>query len=73
MNGKGFAGRDSLDFVIDELPLPVCRAFWGTAAERVSTGEVLDVLSVTGGVPKYLEEINPGPRPVVRFKGRAIH
>ena len=60
LNGTGFAGRDSLDFVIDELPLQVCRAFWGTAAERVSTGEVLDVLSVTGGVPKYLEEINPG-------------
>ena len=73
LNGTGFAGRDSLDFVIDELPLQVCRAFWGTAAERVSIGEVLDVLSVTGGVPKYLEEINPGPRPVVRFKGRAIH
>ena len=60
LNGTGFAGRDSLDFVIDELPLQVCRAFWGTAAERVSTGEILDVLSVTGGVPKYLEEINPG-------------
>ena len=60
LNGTGFAGRDSLDFVLDELPLPVCKAFWGAAAERTSISEMLDVLSVTGGVPKYLEEINPG-------------
>ena len=59
LNGTGFAGSDSLDLVVNELPLSVCKAFWGAAAERTSTSEMLDVLSVTGGVPKYLEELNP--------------
>ena len=59
LNGTGFAGRDSLDLVVNELPLPVCRAFWGAAAERTSPSEMLDMLSVTGGVPKYLEEMSP--------------
>lgn len=59
LNGTGFVGRDSLDLVVNELPLSVCKAFWGAAAERTSISEMLDVLSVTGGVPKYLEEINP--------------
>ena len=60
LNGTGFVGRDSLDLVVGELPLSVCKAFWGAAAERTTISEMLDVLSVTGGVPKYLEEINPG-------------
>ena len=59
LNGTGFVGRDSLDLVVNELPLSVCKAFWGSAAERTSISEMLDVLSVTGGVPKYLEELNP--------------
>lgn len=59
LNGTGFAGRDSLDFVVEELPLSDCKSFWGTPTSRISTGEMLDVLSVTGGVPKYLEEIDP--------------
>ena len=29
------------------------------AAERTDIREIVDVLSVTGGVPRYLEEINP--------------
>ena len=44
---------------MNELPLSVCKAFWGGAAANTSVAEMLDVLSVTGGVPKYLEEINP--------------
>lgn len=59
LNGTGFVGRDSLDLVVEELPLPLCRAFWGEAAGRTPVGDMLDFLSVTGGVPKYLEELNP--------------
>ena len=59
LNGTGFAGRDSLDFVVEELPLSLCKAFWGNASDRVPLREVLDVLSITGGVPKYLEEVDP--------------
>ncbi len=59
LNGTGFVGRDSLDFAVEELPLPVCRAFWGKSADRVPMHEMLDILSITGGVPKYLEEVDP--------------
>ena len=46
-----------------ELPLPECLEFWGRKADRTSTREVLDVLSVTGGVPKYLNEMDPSLSP----------
>lgn len=60
LNNTGFVGRDSWDLVLDELPLHDCNRFWGSAAQRTSAAEKLAVLSVTGGVPKYLEEIDPG-------------
>ena len=59
LNSKAFVGRISLDIKLSELTLAQCREFWGKAASRVAEREILDVLSVTGGIPKYLEEINP--------------
>lgn len=59
LKSKGFVGRISLDTVVPELPLSDCVRFWGARAGRVATREILDVLSVTGGVPRYLEEIDP--------------
>jgi AAA+ ATPase superfamily predicted ATPase len=59
LNNTGFAGRDSWDIVLDELTLHDCNQFWGKAAERVSASDKLNLLSVTGGVPKYLEEVDP--------------
>ena len=56
---KGFVGRISLDFTLGELPPDKCLQFWGAKAGRTSTRDVLDVLAVTGGVPKYLSEIDP--------------
>lgn len=55
-----FYGRRSLDIVVPELPLGECVKFWGKAASRIDEREILDVVSVTGGVPRYLEEIDPG-------------
>ena len=60
LNNTGFVGRDSWDMVLDELPLHDCNRFWGATGQRTSAAEKLAVLSVTGGVPKYLEEIDPG-------------
>ena len=60
LDSTGFAGRFSRDYVLPELSLDECVQFWGTAAGRVSPREILDVLSVTGGVPRYLEEVDPG-------------
>lgn len=59
LNSKAFVGRISKEIALSELPLADCRKFWGTAAARVSDTEILDVLSVTGGIPKYLEEMDP--------------
>ena len=53
-----FYGRRSLDIVVPELPLSECVKFWGMAANRLEMREIIDVLSVTGGVPRYLEEVS---------------
>ena len=60
LQNTGFAGRFSRDIVVRELPLSQCKAFWGEAAKRLAPSEIVDVLSVTGGIPRYLEEVNPG-------------
>ncbi|MCK4785825.1 MAG: ArsR family transcriptional regulator [Desulfobacteraceae bacterium] len=54
-----FVGRISLELNVQELPLDICNQFWGKAAQRISALEKLKVLSLTGGVPRYLEEIMP--------------
>ena len=54
-----FYGRRSLDVVVPELPLSECVKFWGKAASRIDRREILDFLSVAGGIPRYLEEIDP--------------
>jgi len=60
LSSTGFLGRISVKLEIKELPLPDCNEFWSDQKERVSAYEKLKVLGVTGGVPKYLEEILPG-------------
>ena len=59
IDNASYMGRRSLDLVVGELPLRECVKFWGRAAERVNAKEIIDVLSVTGGVPRYLEEVEP--------------
>ena len=59
LDSTGFVGRISLELVLGELPVRDCLQFWQQAADGVSSREVFDLLSVTGGVPKYLEEIDP--------------
>ena len=59
LENRAYVGRRSLDIVVPELPLAECVKFWGVRAKRVDAREIIDVLSVTGGVPRYLEEVNP--------------
>ena len=56
---RGFVGRIALDAVVPELPLKDCVRFWRGKAGRIDVRDMLDVLSVTGGVPRYLEEVDP--------------
>lgn len=59
IDNGAFLGRRSLDVVVRELPLTECVKFWGKAAKRIDPREIIDVLAVTGGVPRYLREVNP--------------
>lgn len=59
LDSTGFVGRDSLDIEVGELSLAECVKMLGGAGGRLSSHEIFDILSVTGGVPKYLEEIHP--------------
>ena len=56
---KAYVGRLSLDITLEELPIDDCLAFWGARLKRTALREILDALSVTGGVPKYLSELDP--------------
>ncbi len=59
LSSTGFVGRISADFCLEELPLRDAAQFWDGVRERISGYEILKVLGVTGGVPRYLEEIRP--------------
>ena len=59
IGNSAYVGRRSLDMVVPELPLAECVKFWGEKADRIDVREIIDVLSVTGGIPRYLEEVNP--------------
>lgn len=56
LSSTGFMGRISLTLTLNELPLIDCNQFWNKSF--VSDYEKLKILAVTGGIPRYLEEIN---------------
>jgi AAA+ ATPase superfamily predicted ATPase len=59
LSSTGFLGRISTDLTLEELPLSVCNEFWSPYADRVSAYEKFKILAVTGGIPRYLEEVHP--------------
>jgi AAA+ ATPase superfamily predicted ATPase len=59
LNATGFVGRISYRMKLKELPLNVCANFFSSGGAEISAYEIFKVLSVTGGVPRYLEEIQP--------------
>jgi uncharacterized protein len=59
LKSTGFFGRVDLTLTLRELSAKQCSKFWGSKASAVSGYEKLKLLSVTGGVPRYLEEIDP--------------
>jgi len=56
LSSTGFVGRISLTLTLQELALEDCSKFW---PKNISAYEKLKVLAITGGIPKYLEEIDP--------------
>lgn len=59
LNDTGFVGRVSYRLTLEEFSLYESNKFWGKYAENVSSFEKLKILSIIGGVPRYLEEIMP--------------
>lgn len=53
----GFMGRVSYTLTLEELSLSDCDAFWDGAGSRFSAYDKFKILSVTGGIPRYIEEI----------------
>ena len=68
LGNTGFTGRFSRDYVLSELSLRECAEFWRPACEHLNAREIIDILSVTGGVPRYLEEVDPGLSPEENIK-----
>jgi len=59
LKNTAFVGRLSLILHLEELSLFESQAFFGKQSTRMSAYEKFKILAVTGGIPKYLEEIIP--------------
>lgn len=60
LSSTAFMGRPTLHLLLKELELPDCNHFWGDSSNNfISSYEKLKILSLTGGVPRYLELMNP--------------
>lgn len=57
LKDKGYVGRVSLQLKLEEMPLHDANKFWNND-RNISSLEKLKLLCVTGGIPRYLEEIN---------------
>jgi uncharacterized protein len=54
----GYLGRISWNMTLDELPVRDAVKFFGSLRARISLYEKFKILLVTGGIPRYLEEID---------------
>ncbi len=57
LKDKAYVGRVSLQLKLEEMPLHDANKFWD-GDNKVSAFEKFKLLCVTGGIPRYLEEIN---------------
>jgi len=59
LHSTGFVGRVHLDLTLDELPLRHCEPFLARGRSHISDHEKFKIVSITGGIPSYLERIDP--------------
>ncbi|SCA63448.1 Uncharacterized protein SCG7086_AR_00190 [Chlamydiales bacterium SCGC AG-110-P3] len=57
LSSTGFLGRLSYQLKLEEMPLHRCNEFWGSERDQIAPYEKFKILSVTGGIPRYLEEL----------------
>lgn len=60
LNHTGFVGRISLSMQIEEMPIPDCQKLLERLGCRFPSQELFKLLGVTGGIPRYLEEVQGG-------------
>lgn len=59
ISSTGFVGRLSCTLTLSELSLSESNHFFDSQKKNISSYEKFKLLSVTGGVPRYLEELRP--------------
>jgi hypothetical protein len=59
LKNSSFEGRVSCSLVLDELKADEITEYWDKNHFHFGLAEKMLLLSITGGVPKYFEEINP--------------
>lgn len=57
VSSTAFVGRLSQKLTLRELPLMDAVKFWGNKIQKVSKYELFKIFAITGGIPRYLEEI----------------
>lgn len=60
LSSTGYFGRVSIKLTLDELPLNRCNELMSKLGFKRSDHEKLILLSITGGIPWYIEQIDPG-------------
>lgn len=73
INSSGFVGRIAHQLTLEELPLSECNRFWHPKENTISSYEKLKILAVTGGVPRYLEEIKTNQSAEENIKRLCFH
>jgi len=68
LSSTGYYGRISIKMTLDELPLPYCNQLMKLLGFKGSLHERLLLLAVTGGIPWYLEQIDPGLSAIENIK-----
>lgn len=59
LKNTGFVGRIDLVLSLEELSLSESLMLLGKPAQTLSSYEIFKILSVTGGIPRYLESVLP--------------
>ena len=68
ISSTGYFGRVTLDLTINELPLNDCNKLFEILGFHRSAHEKLIMLSLTGGVPWYIEQVRPNYSAIENIK-----
>ncbi len=59
INSTAFFGRISLYLELTELSIPLCKKLLNLKGFKGSDNDLFKIINVTGGIPWYIEQINP--------------